>query len=107
MIDNIKNYDIVEVTCVEQLEDFVDEYVYDLEMEDSNQPWFFANDILIHNSLYFSLGCIEDKLKLKKNDVPTTCDVTTDATTTNDVSTTNDDGCTLTISYRDGTAARR
>ena len=27
---DIKNYEIVEVTCVEQLEDFNDEYVYEV-----------------------------------------------------------------------------
>lgn len=61
----VKDYEIVEVTSVEQLEDYQDEYVYDLEMYDSEQPWFFANDILIHNSCYFSLKCIEDQVKLK------------------------------------------
>jgi len=31
-----------------------DEYVYDIGMKNSSQPWFFANNILIHNSVYFS-----------------------------------------------------
>jgi len=31
-----------------------DEYVYDIGMKNSDQPWFFANNILIHNSVYFS-----------------------------------------------------
>jgi hypothetical protein len=45
----------VEVTSVEQLEDFKDEYVYDLEMEDCEAPWFYANEILVHNSSFVSL----------------------------------------------------
>lgn len=31
----------------------VDGYVYDVVMEDSDHPYFFANDILVHNSCYF------------------------------------------------------
>lgn len=38
-----------------ELEEFRDEYVYDIEMLDQTQPWFFANEILIHNSQYLSL----------------------------------------------------
>jgi hypothetical protein len=38
---------------VEQLEDFEDEYVYDITMEDEMVPYFFANGILVHNSNYF------------------------------------------------------
>lgn len=46
---------------VEELDEFQDEYVYDIEMEDQEQPWFFANDILLHNSLYVSLKCLDKK----------------------------------------------
>lgn len=38
---------------VEDLGFFEDEYVYDIGVDDSN-PYFFANDILVHNSAYFS-----------------------------------------------------
>jgi hypothetical protein len=31
-----------------------DEYVYDVGMKNKNHPWFFANNILVHNSVYFS-----------------------------------------------------
>lgn len=41
------------VKSVEQLDDFDDEYVYDIIMEDASTPYFFANDILVHNSCYF------------------------------------------------------
>lgn len=41
------------IAMVEKLEDFDDEYVYDIGMA-SNDPYFFANDILVHNSCYFS-----------------------------------------------------
>ena len=41
------------ITHVEQLTDFEDEYVYDIIMEDPSMPYFFANDILVHNSCYF------------------------------------------------------
>lgn len=53
------NIEIVDFE-VEELDEFDDEYVYDLEMLDSTQPWFFANDILVHNSLYLSLKVFED-----------------------------------------------
>lgn len=38
---------------VEQLEDFDDEYVYDVIMADSSTPYFFANGVLVHNSCYY------------------------------------------------------
>jgi DNA polymerase elongation subunit (family B) len=41
------------VTSVIELDPFDDEYVYDIGVE-SNDPFFFANDILVHNSCYFS-----------------------------------------------------
>lgn len=31
-----------------------DEYVYDIGMRNLKQPWFFGNNILLHNSVYFS-----------------------------------------------------
>ncbi|CAM6054518.1 unnamed protein product [Sphagnum tenellum] len=41
------------VLRVEQLDDFEDEYVYDIGVDDDT-PYFFANNILVHNSCYFS-----------------------------------------------------
>jgi len=43
----------LKVKNVEQLDDFNDEYVYDIIMEDATTPYFFANGILVHNSCYF------------------------------------------------------
>lgn len=44
---------------VEHTGNFNDEYVYDIGMSDQSKPWFFGNDILLHNSAYFSLEQIE------------------------------------------------
>jgi hypothetical protein len=41
------------ISKVEELSPFEDEYVYDLMMRDPKIPYFFANDILVHNSCYF------------------------------------------------------
>lgn len=41
------------ISAVEELGSFDDEYVYDLVMEDSTTPYFFGNDILVHNSCYY------------------------------------------------------
>jgi hypothetical protein len=47
------DYELEKISSVELLGEFQDEYVYDIIMEDSSTPWFFANDILVHNSCYF------------------------------------------------------
>jgi hypothetical protein len=44
------------IKSVQQLSDFNDEFVYDITMDDNNIPYFFANDILVHNSNYFLTG---------------------------------------------------
>jgi DNA polymerase elongation subunit (family B) len=46
------------ITKIEKLEDFNDEYVYDIIMEDDTTPYFFANDILVHNSIFLNLSNI-------------------------------------------------
>jgi hypothetical protein len=43
----------LKISAVEKLPNFDDEYVYDVVMEDDSTPYFFANDILVHNSCYF------------------------------------------------------
>jgi hypothetical protein len=48
---NIKRLKIKSIT---QLDNFQDEFVYDIGMKNENHPWFFGNNILIHNSVYFS-----------------------------------------------------
>lgn len=47
------NTEITTITKIEQLADFDNEYVYDIGVN-NNDPYFFANDILVHNSVYFS-----------------------------------------------------
>lgn len=46
------------IASVEELDPFEDEYVYDLIMKDETTPYFFANDILVHNSCYFVMDKI-------------------------------------------------
>lgn len=43
------------VASVEQIEDFDNEYVYDIEVNDGTHT-FIANDILVHNSVYTTYG---------------------------------------------------
>lgn len=45
---------------IERLDDFQDEYVYDFEMDgvDESDHTYFANDILVHNSIYISVAPI-------------------------------------------------
>ncbi len=47
MIQN--KYEFLDIESVEEMEDFNDEWVYDLEMEDESHT-FIANDILVHNT---------------------------------------------------------
>jgi DNA polymerase elongation subunit (family B) len=61
-------YEISEVAQVTELEAFKNEYVYDIEMLDNKQPWFFANDILIHNSCYITVKPIIDSTDIKFTD---------------------------------------
>lgn len=44
---------IDEISKVEELDAYDNEYVYDIGVNDS-EPFFFANDILVHNSCYFT-----------------------------------------------------
>lgn len=56
------NFKICEIESVECIGEFEDEYVYDIEMcPDTTESIFFANDILIHNSNFISLKCLEQK----------------------------------------------
>ena len=48
-------YQLEEIESVEQLEDFNNEYVYDIEVDDDSHT-FIANDILVHNSVYTTFG---------------------------------------------------
>ena len=48
-------YQIEEIESIEQLENFDNEEVYDIEVDD-NSHTFIANDILVHNSVYTTYG---------------------------------------------------
>ena len=50
------NYKIENIASIERLDDFDDEYVYDVEVDDTHM--FVANDILVHNSIYCEAGQI-------------------------------------------------
>jgi intein/homing endonuclease len=43
------NYEIVEIDSIEEIGEFDNDYVYDLEMEDESHT-FITNNILIHNT---------------------------------------------------------
>jgi DNA polymerase elongation subunit (family B) len=49
MSDKFQQFVVEEISSDEY------EYVYDLEMSDCEQPWFYGNGILVHNSIYLSL----------------------------------------------------
>ena len=50
-----ENYIFEEIESIEQLEDFNNEDVYDIEVDDETHT-FIANDILVHNSSYVTYG---------------------------------------------------
>lgn len=60
----MKGFEIIkeEVASVEYLGDYDDEYVYDIGIK-GNTPFFFANNILVHNSCYFSVVPVMDKME--------------------------------------------
>lgn len=60
------NYNVLIVNVVEKLDDFNDEYVYDIEMA-TDPHTFFANDILVHNSVFFILSGLVNKYLEKFN----------------------------------------
>ena len=45
------NYELEEIDTIEQINNFENEYVYDIEVEDDTHT-FIGNDILVHNSCY-------------------------------------------------------
>ena len=62
------NYELTDIEIYEQLEDFNNEYVYDIEVDDDSHT-FIANNILVHNSVYVTYGdffeCFTDEYKKK------------------------------------------
>lgn len=53
-------FNIEDIESVECIGEFEDEYVYDLEVDDTHT--FFANDILVHNSIYVEMNRIVRQL---------------------------------------------
>jgi len=51
---------IDEISKVIELEEYDDEYVYDIGVNNKD-PYFFRNDILVHNSSYFSAYSVLEK----------------------------------------------
>lgn len=45
---------IADIVSIEDI-GYEDDWVYDIEMVDSTTPYFFGNDILVHNSTYFTV----------------------------------------------------
>ena len=48
------DFELTRIKSIERIDSY-DEYVYDVIMEDSSLPWFFANNVLVHNSCYFTM----------------------------------------------------
>lgn len=56
----------VKISKIEKLDDFDDEYVYDIGIQ-GDTPYFFANNILVHNSVYFSAyPILKEKIESNK-----------------------------------------
>ena len=53
-MSNVFEYELEDVVLCEQVGEFEDEYVYDIEVEDETHT-FIANDILVHNSAYITM----------------------------------------------------
>lgn len=51
----MKDYKFVDIEKCEQIDDYTEDYVYDIEMDDETHT-FIANDILVHNSAYITLN---------------------------------------------------
>lgn len=64
-------YIIEDIKSIEQLENFDNEEVYDIEVDDDSHT-FIANDILVHNSVYTTYGnffkCMTPKYQEKYKD---------------------------------------
>lgn len=61
MIYSDNSTEICDIDSVECLGVFQDEYVFDIEMCDDTEHTFFANNILIHNSVYLSMSLLNIK----------------------------------------------
>jgi DNA polymerase elongation subunit (family B) len=61
----VKEHSDYDIECIGEFED---EYVYDIEMSEDTNHTFFANDILIHNSVYLTFDKMMDKLQVPHDD---------------------------------------
>lgn len=64
-------FEIEDIVSVEQLDDFNDEYVYDVEVEDLHT--FIGNDILLHNSIYVEFGRLVNFFGIPKENADKFC----------------------------------
>ena len=54
LVNKTETYELAFVKSITPIDSY-DDYVYDVIMEDSSLPWFFANNVLVHNSCYFTM----------------------------------------------------
>ena len=59
------------IESVECIGNFEDEYVYDIEIDDTHT--FFGNDILLHNSIYVEFGRLANQLHIPKEKTAEFC----------------------------------
>ena len=86
---------IEDIDVIEQLDDFKDEYVYDLEVEDTHN--FFANDILAHNSIYYEFGRITNQLNIPEDKAAATEAAARTAATTSQRADSRSEGINMII----------
>lgn len=58
------DFKLENIKSLEQISDYDNEYVYDIEVDNLHN--FFANDILVHNSLYVEFGRVTKQLGIPK-----------------------------------------
>ena len=44
----------VKIKSIKKIDNSSEHYVYDIGMANDNHHWFFANNLLVHNSIYFT-----------------------------------------------------
>lgn len=74
ILNDLIDFEFEEIEVCEAIGEFNDEYVYDLEVDDTHT--FFANDMLVHNSLYAEFNRIIQQLGVpKENELQFTLDL--------------------------------
>lgn len=59
-----KKYELIDIKSIKKVKK-TNEYVYDVVMFDPDSPYFIANDILVHNSVYFKTHSNSEKMASK------------------------------------------